>query len=261
MTKTVLCVAALSVALAGVSLQAGTVVLGEPAVPGTGNCDPFGCPVLFGLGTYQQVYSSSAFSGAIVIDDLAFFQQQVLKNGGVPAGGTYTLSFSYTSDAPGDLNLTNPDDNIGSGSATFFSGTLPSLASDGNGNLLTFSGLPFAYNPADGNLLLTVSITGATDSLPYLYLDQAQCGPLTTCPMGSTVVSSNAFFGNVNGSPVSGGNNTGGLVTEFGYTTIAGVPTPEPGSLLLVLAGIGLIGYQRRRRNGSRRAARASGHN
>jgi hypothetical protein len=170
------------------------------------------------------------------------------------------LGFSYTPDAPGDLDLSNPNNNIGSGSETFFSGTLPSLISDGSGNLLTFSGTPFAYNPADGNLLLTVSITGATDSEPYLYLDEAQCGPQTPCPIGSSVLSSDAYFGTVSGSPVSGGNDTGGLVTEFGFTTITGVPTPEPGSVFLVLAGIGMIVYQRSRGN-SRRAKRSAGQN
>ena len=83
-------------ALAGVSLQAGTVVLGEPAMTGTGNCDPFGCPAFFGLGTYQQVYVGSAFPGTITIDNIAFIQGQILNNGGEPANGTYALSFSYT---------------------------------------------------------------------------------------------------------------------------------------------------------------------
>ncbi|MGA2737752.1 MAG: PEP-CTERM sorting domain-containing protein [Bryobacteraceae bacterium] len=239
-------------ALAGANMQAGTLVLGEPAVPGTGNCDPFGCPAFFGLGTYQQVYSNTAFSGDIAIDDLAFFQGQILQNGGQPAGGTYTLSFSYTSDAPGDLDLTNPNNNISSGSATFFSGTLPALTPDSGPNVLSFAGTPFVYDPADGNLLLTITVTGGANSLPFLYLDEAQCGPQTPCPIGSTVVSSNAYFGTVKGSPVSGGNDVGGLVTAFSYTSAIGQTTPEPGSLLLVLAGIGFIGYRSRRSSGSR---------
>jgi hypothetical protein len=61
---------------------------------------------------------STAFPSAIAIDGLTFFEGQVLNNG-VPAGGTYTLSFSYTSAAPGGLNLTNPSANIGSGSQGF----------------------------------------------------------------------------------------------------------------------------------------------
>jgi hypothetical protein len=59
-------------------------------------------------------------------------------------------------------------------------------------------------------------------------------------------VSSNAYFGVQNGVPVSGGNDIGGLVTGFDYASFT---TPEPGSLLLVLAGIGLIGYPERQRH------------
>ena len=249
MIKRVVCVGALCLAFAGASLQAGTLILGDPPMPNTGNCDPFGCPAFFGLGTYQQVYLSTAFPGAITIDALTFFQGQILNNGGLPAGGTYTLTFSNTSAAPGNLNLTDPNGNIGSGSEGFFTGTLPALTADGTAKLLAFTGTPFAYNPADGNLLLTVAVTGATNSPPYLSLDEAQCGPKTVCPTGSSVVSSNAYFGAYKGAPVSGGNDIGGLVTIFDYTSPTGVPTPEPGSLLLVLGGIGLIGYQRRRRH------------
>jgi hypothetical protein len=250
MPKKVVCVGALCLAFAGASLQAGTLILGNPPMQRTGNCDPFGCPGFFGLGSYQQVFLNSAFPGAITIDGLDFFQGQVAGNGGVPAGGTYALTFSYTAAAPGALDLTNANNNVGSGSAAFFTGTLPALTPNGAaGNLLVFTGTPFAYNPADGNLLLTVAVTGATNSQPYLSLDEAQCGPKTFCPTGSSVVSSNAYFGAYKGAPVSGGNDIGGLVTLFDYTIPTGVPTPEPGSLLLVLAGIGLIGYQGRRRS------------
>src|ERR1017187_250739 len=70
MIKRVVCVGALCLAFAGASLQAGTLILGDPPMPNTGNCDPFGCPAFFGLGTYQQVYLSTAFPGAITIDAL-----------------------------------------------------------------------------------------------------------------------------------------------------------------------------------------------
>src|ERR1039457_2056112 len=122
--------------LAVCSLQAGSLVLGNPPKTGTGNCDPFGCPAFFGLGTYQQVYLGTAFPGAITIDALTFFQGQILNNGGLPAGGTYTLTFSNTSAAPGNLNLTDPNGNIGSGSEGFFTGTLPALTADGTAKLL-----------------------------------------------------------------------------------------------------------------------------
>ena len=58
---------------------------------------------------------------------------------------------------------------------------------------------------------------------------------------------SNAYFGNIKGVAVSGGNDIGGLVSAFYYTTGTGTPTPEPVPLLLVLAGMALIAYQSRR--------------
>src|ERR1039458_1786392 len=118
---------AIGLTLAGVSLQAGTLIIGTPA--DTANCDPFGCPAFFGLGTYQQVYSNAAFPGAITIDDLILYQSEVLHNGGMPSNGTYTLSFSYTTAAPGNLDLNDgPDANIAAGTEEqFFTGTLPAL--------------------------------------------------------------------------------------------------------------------------------------
>jgi hypothetical protein len=236
-------------ALMGLSLQASTLLVGDPPVLGTGNCDPFGCPAFFGLGTFQEVYSSSAFTtggitGEVAISALTFIDFQV-HNGGVPAGGTFTLTLSYTSDAPGSLNLTNPNNNITPGtSQTFFSGLLPNPLPQTGGQVLNIPGTPFDYNPADGNLLLTVTMTGASNGAPPIFLDQSECGPTTTtCPTGSTVTTGTAYFPTTGSG---GGNDIGGLITQFTYTNP--LATPEPGSLLLVVAGIGLIGYSRLRR-------------
>ena len=212
-------------------LQASTITIGAPSLTATGNCDPFGCPQLFGLGTYQQVYAASAFSGAQTIDGLTFYDDEV-QNGAVPAGGTFTLSFSYTHDAPNALATTNPNANVASGSEIFYSGSLPSLSA----NTLNFIGAPFFYNPADGNLLLTVGVSNPSDLALTLYLDQSS----------STAITTNAYFGVFDGKAIDGGNGTGGLVTGFTLGSNS-VSTPEPASLLLVLAGIGLIAYKRRR--------------
>jgi len=210
----------------GFSLQASSLTIGEPPLVATGNCDPFGCPVFFGLGTYQQVYASSAFAGESTITGLTFYNTQV-TDGGNPAAGAYDLSLSYSNHNPGDLDITNPNDNISSDSQSFFSGSLPPVFQ----NTLDFMGTPFDYNPADGNLLLTITVTDASDRLPTLYLDEAS----------QTTQTSDAYFGTVNG-----GNTTGGLVT--GFTVVSGVvATPEPGSLLFMLGGISLIAYRRRR--------------
>ncbi|HTQ56389.1 MAG TPA: PEP-CTERM sorting domain-containing protein [Bryobacteraceae bacterium] len=234
------CRLALILSLTGFSLHATTLTLGDPPMLGTGNCIPFGCPGFVGLTTYQQVYLSSAFPGTISISGLTFFDDQVF-NGGLPAGGSYSVSFSYTAFDPGELSLTSPAANISSGSQSFFSGTLPSLTPAGTGSELIITGTPFTYDPADGNLLITVTITGGTGTSPFLFLDEAQCGPQTACPGGTPVISGNAYFGT---SP--GGNYQGGLVTGFSYTSL--LSTPEPASVLLVLTGLGLVGYQWRRR-------------
>jgi len=189
------------------SLQAAgnTVIIGQPPAAGTGNCDPFGCPALFGLGTYQQVYISSAFTGPLTIGTVTFYNTQVLNNG-THAQGTYTLSFAYTSKAPGMLDLTNPANNITSGSQTFFTGTLPKIASGPSGiRVMSFSGTAFSYDPSNGNLLLTVVVSAPVNASKAVYLDQA----------GSIAQTTNAYFGTVDGMPVSGGNNVGGLVTGF----------------------------------------------
>jgi len=211
----------------GFGLQASSFVIGEPPLIATGNCDPFGCPEFFGLGTYQQIYTSSAFSGDSTITGLTFYDEQV-QNGAKPAGGTYTLSLSYSPKALGALDITNPNENVGSDSRVFFNGPLPFLAQ----TTLDFPGSPFTYDPADGNLLLTVTVSKPSDNAVTLYLDQSSATAQTT----------DAYFGIANG-----GNNTGGLVT--GFTVAPSTATPEPGSLFLMLGGAAaLIAYRRKRR-------------
>jgi hypothetical protein len=92
------------------------------------------------------------------------------------------------------------------------------------------------YDPADGNLLLTVTVTGPLSPGPYLYLNEAPCGPQTVCPPGSSVVSGNAYFGSKNG-----GNALGGLVTGFEYDEVAA--TPEPVSSVLAMSGIVILAF------------------
>jgi Putative Ig domain len=199
------------------TLQAASVVVGLPPVTGTGNCDPFGCPTFFGLGTYQQVFASSAFSGPIDIAQLTFADSQV-SNNGLPAQGTYTLSFAYTSKAPGALDLNNPNNNITSGSQVFYSGPLPPMTTQG-GRGLVFYGTTFPYDPASGNLLLTIVVSNPVDPPVHLYLDQA----------ASTAATTNAYFGTLNGAPISGGNDVGGLITGFASLPLAFIgPAPLP---------------------------------
>lgn len=227
-----LCITLAAVANAGVLTAEGSITLGLPAKANTGNCDPFGCAEFFGLEAYQQVYSSAAFSGPVAIDEITFFDT-VVHNGGEPDSGNYTLSFSYTAMPLDGLDLTNATNDITSGSQAFFSGDLPALS----GNELSFQGTPFIYNPADGNLLLTVTVSNSSDNYPPLYLDEA----------GSTGQTTNAYFGAYLGQAISGGNDIGGLVTQFSDNAPPGPPgsVPEPASWLLLLSGLALGGIAR----------------
>lgn len=200
------------------------VIVGLPAGI-DGNCIPFGCPETFGLNTYQEVYSATAFAGPIDITGINFFDT-VSVNGLQPASGTFSFSLSYSSKAPGALDSTNPANNISFGSQAFFSGSLPGVSS----SIMGVTGTPFLYDPALGNLLLTVGISGASNPQALLFLDRAQ---------DATVVS-RAYFGNSNSAVGPG------LITEFVTT----VPTvPEPTSLLLVVTGLGTLGIAAWRRN------------
>lgn len=226
----------LGIPVACFGLQAASLIVGNPPQLSTGNCDPFGCPAFFGLGTYQQVYEGSAFPGPIDIQALTFFDIQV-QNSGQPAGGLFMLSLSYTSNSAGALDLMNPNNNIASDLQTFFLGNLPLLADiGGGGRQMMIEGTPFTYDPSVGNLLLTVTVTNGVDQPIAAYFDQANSMALT----------SNAYFGTYKGAPISGGNTIGGLVTQFSYMPAAPPSTiPEPASVLLTLAGAVLIGCRR----------------
>jgi PEP-CTERM motif len=214
-----------------------TCTVGTPAQTGNGNCDPFGCPAFFGLDTYQQVYSSSTLLN-MMIGSITFFDTQV-HNGGNPAGGNFTISLSYTNAQPGGLDLTNPNNNIGSDSEVFFTGSLPTLTTIGVGarEMTLTGGTSFDYNPADGNLLLTLTVTSAADGSPFLYLDQA----------GDMSQTSNAYFSTVLGQQVNGGNDVGGLVTAFSGQPL-GSSVPEPGSIMLFVTGAGILALAWKRR-------------
>ena len=235
------CGAVLSIAWAGLNVQGSDIVIGQPAKPGTGECDPFGCPEYFGLGTFQEVFLRAAFPGTISISELTFFDDQTL-NPGLAAGRS--RSACHTPRRRRVRSLASAADNIGSGELGFFSGTLPSLVGTGGAQELNIAGTPYLYNPAQGNLLLTIQVTGPSDSSLPLYMDYAPCGPLRGCAGGAQPQTGSAYFGTINGVPVTGGNDIGGLVTQFTYTLPSTVS--EPGSALLVVAGALVLGFVRR---------------
>jgi hypothetical protein len=188
------------------ALQADTFTIGTLGV--TENCLPFGCPEIASIGTYQQLYSSSDFSGPVSITDLTFYNSYgAAVEGNSLASGTYTFSLSTTSKVIGGLDTVFAN-NLGADNQLFFAGALGGPLS---GNSFTVSGTPFSYDPAAGNLLLTIEIDGAVSSSPNTFFD------------ANPDIFGRMYLGG--GEP---GQQLYGLVTTFGVS-----PVPEPGYALL----------------------------
>jgi hypothetical protein len=122
--------------------------------------------------------------------------------------------------------------NVGSGQAIFFNGSLVGDFNPVTG--LTITGTPFSYNPSLGNLLLEVIVTNQAN-VPNTgsngYLDADTTGSLTSRAYDIT-----------NGSNVADGE---GLVTVFNATS---VPEPATWSLVgMALTGIGVLLRPRQR--------------
>jgi hypothetical protein len=215
----------LTLAIAAAIVAAPAAAAVTVGSPDSGNCYPFNCN---DSGTdvgqsihFMQIYAASEFSGVTSFSKISFFAHGPSGPAGV-ISGNYDISFHTTSASVGDSYPIAPLSN----SASFFNGALSSPLST---SPFTIAGSTYVYDPADGNLVMSIVVTDQANlpnsSNGYFLADYT--GDVTTRAYDLTNV----------GQEFGGG----GLVTQFGVV-------PEPQSWALLIAGFGLTGMAMRRR-------------
>ena len=183
---------------------------------------------------YQQVYSSTAFSGTTDITSLTFYQIFAAEFGGTSTvlAGNYQISLSTTSAAVDGLSSTLAN-NIGADNTVFFNGSLGGASVNPS---LTISGGSFVYDPTKGNLLIDIVATNQPN-----FPNGSGNGYLDADDTGSVTSRAYSF-----GGAATGNADAIGLVTGFNV-----VPEPSSvvlgGTALLVGLGFGLLGRHRAR--------------
>lgn len=203
--------------------------------PFSGNCYPFMCNDS-GHSTgqsieFQEVYSSAAFpSTPTTITSETFYLQPLFGGSDTLLGGTYEFSLSTTTAPVNGLSNTLAN-NLGPDNTSVLTYTVPA-GGVSFGTKFTFSNTtPFTYNPANGNLLLDVTVFNQ-DNVPNFTGNSYN-------QVDSSGVTSRAYA--FNGAP-SGVADSIGLVTTFNASSV-----PEP-SAFFPLAGVLGLGALLRRK-------------
>jgi len=194
------------------------IIIGNP--PNSNNCIPFSCRSIDN-GNYEQIYNSPDFSGSINIGSISFYD--TLFNNG-PNQGVANLNFQlYLATTAQSV----PDGTIPNNAVLFGNYSL-------NGGLfafdsvLSFTGVPYLYDPTQGNLELILKTSGGSNP---------NSGVFTQFDFDS---GKTGVFSRWCG--VCGNGQGFGLVTGF-ETAV-----PEPGTLLMMGTGVvGVVGAIRRR--------------
>ncbi|WP_253717023.1 PEPxxWA-CTERM sorting domain-containing protein [Sphingomonas sp. AP4-R1] len=219
-------VAALLLSVAtGLAMPAAATVVG---VADTSSAFPFGPNAYLGGYYYQQIYSAASFSSATTIQNLTFYSS---TPNGTANSGTYRFSLSTSTAAIPTFDTSTTVPWTDPAYTQDYEGTLGSIV---DGKLQINLSTAFNYDPAAGNLLLTIYNPGLSSD-GTAYFDADINNGITNMRYSAYPYDSNR-----------------GLVTGFNEGASA---VPEPASWAMMIGGFGLVGAAMRRRRVSVRFA------
>jgi hypothetical protein len=226
-------------------LAAAAILLAAPVFANTLTVNDTDSPIRFPFGTdttstsnyqsgatYQQIYSSTDFSGSpILITQLAFSTSSIISNAtSATLGLDVHLGIAGTSAANPSTTFSA---NRGSNYQDVFSGTLTfTPALNNTFDMVLNLSSPFLYNPSQGDLLLNILLTqtpGITGSALYFGGDAS--------PADDRIYNTTAA--------ATGRVDFDTLATQFTFTSQAAAP--EPSTVFLFGSGIGLAMVARKR--------------